>query len=126
MDVGLALGNYSGGQLSFDLLSLPPDSPLSYDRIWEQARLCLPKLWGDEYPYDQILDDAENYRGLSFLHTAQKLKLSIWRLGIAQEQGKYVEQSRHRLWLRLEETGKVGCSLTVRAVLTGCRISATC
>jgi hypothetical protein len=107
LDVGLALGNLSGGQLSFDLLSLPADSPLSYDRIWEAGRLCLPKLWGSAYPHEEILDDVENYRGLSFLHAAQKLKLSIWRLGIAKEHGKDIEESRKRLWIRIEETRKV-------------------
>ena len=107
LDVGLVLGNMSGGQLSLDLLSLPPDSPLAYDRIWESARLCLPKVWGAEYPHEEILDDVENYRGLSFLHQVQKLKLSVWRLGLVQGQGKRMDESRQRLWVRIEEMEQV-------------------
>lgn len=110
LDVGLALGNMRGGQLSLDLLSLPPDSPLAYDRIWEGARLCLPKLWGPEYPHEEILDDVENYRGLSFLHQVQKLKLSLWRLGLVQGQGKRIDESKRRLWQRIEEIKQV-CQL---------------
>lgn len=107
MDVGLALGNLNGGQLSLDLLSLPSESPLFYDRVWESARLCLPKLWGADYPHEEILDDVENYRGLSFLHAVQKLKLSIWKLGITGEQGQPMQAIRQRLWDRIEEIQKV-------------------
>lgn len=102
----------NGGQLSFDLLSLPPDSPLAYDRIWESARVCLPKLWGSEYPHEEILDDVENYRGLNFLHEVQKLKLSIWRLGLIQGQGTRMDHSKQSLWARSEEIREVRLSHT--------------
>ena len=97
----------NGGQLSLDLLSMPPDSPLAYDRIWESARVCLPKLWGAKYPAEEILDDVENYRGLSFLFAGQKLQVHVWRLGVAQGQGKLVEDSKKALWKKIEEVGEV-------------------
>ena len=109
----LALGNMDGGQLSLDLLSAPAESPIAYDHIFEQARRCLPKIWGSEYPVESLLDDVENYRGLSFLHACQKLKLSIWKLGIAAAQGKPVSDSKMRLWYRIEDTGEVCSSILV-------------
>lgn len=96
----------NGGELSLDLLNAPPASPVAYDQIFEQARRCLPKLWGGDYPAEELMDDVENYRGLSFLTVCQKLKLSVWRVGIAAAQGKPVEESKTRLWSKIEETGE--------------------
>lgn len=107
LDVHLALSNLNGGQLCLDLMSVPRDSPLSYDRIWEAARVCLPKLWGGEYPAEEILDDVENYRGLSFLQAGQKLKLSVWQLVVAAGKGDDVKESRQRLQKRIEQIGDV-------------------
>lgn len=107
-DVILALGNLNGGgHLSLDLLSAPAKSPIAYDQLFEQARRCLPKIWGSEYPIEELLDDVENYRGLSFLTVCQKLKLSIWKFGVAKAQEKPVEGSAEGLWRRIEETGDV-------------------
>lgn len=97
----------NGGHLSLDLLSAPTQSPIAYDQVFEQARRCLPKIWGSEYPVEELLDDVENYRGLSFLTVCQKLKLSIWKLGVAAAQGTVADESKERLWKRIEDTGEV-------------------
>jgi len=97
----------NGGHLSLDLLSAPTQSPIAYDQVFEQARRCLPKIWGAEYPVEELLDDVENYRGLSFLNICQKLKLSIWKLGVAAAQGGLVVDGKAQLWKRIEETGEV-------------------
>lgn len=97
----------NGGELSLDLLKAPAVSPVAYDQVFEQARRCLPKIWGPEYPIEELMDDVENYRGLSFLTVCQKLKLSVWKLGIAAARGHLVDESKMRLWNRIEETGEV-------------------
>lgn len=106
-DVILALGNMNGGHLSLDLMAAPAKSPIAYEQIFEQARRCLPKVWGSEYPVEELLDDVENYRGLSFLTMCQTLKLSIWKLGLAKARGMVVDESKEQLWRRIEETGEV-------------------
>ena len=103
----MALGGLNGGQLSLDLLSAPAESPVAYDQIFEQARRCLPKVWGSDYPVEELLDDMENYRGLLFLTACQKLKISAWRIGKAAGEGKSVEDSKAELWSRIQDTGEV-------------------
>ena len=107
IDVDLALGNVNGGQLSLDLLSVSQDSPLAYDRIWEASRVCLPKIWGLEYPSEQFYDDVENCRGLCFIQACQKLKLGVWRLGVAQGQGRLIKNGMQKLWKKIAEIGDV-------------------
>jgi hypothetical protein len=82
---------------------------LSYDRIWESSRSVLPKMWKAEYPPEEMRDDIENYRGLGLIHACQKLKLSVWRLGVARANGRDIKDSKARLWIRIEDVGEVFC-----------------
>lgn len=102
----------NGGRLSLDLLSAPADSPVANDHLFEGARKCLPKIWGSDYPAEQLLDDVENYRGLYFLNTCQKLKLSVWRLGIAAGQGCAITEGKTWLWSKIQEAGDVFYALS--------------
>lgn len=103
----LALGALGGGQLSLDLMEAPLDSPVHFDRLFEEARVCLPQFWDDEYPEGELLDDLENYRPLKFVHLCQKFKLRVWNLGKSIIQnGTNLEESQN-LWNDLEQLGEV-------------------
>lgn len=103
----LALGGVSGGQLSMDLMRAPLDSPVHFDRLFEEARVCVPQLWDVEYPVDELLDDIENYRPLKFVHLCQKLKLRIWSLGRALIQNAADLEESYSVWEEIEQIGEV-------------------
>lgn len=102
LDVMLALGGAGDGGLSFDLMRAPVNSPVHFDRLFEEARVCVPQLWGTEYPVEELLDDIENYRPLKFVHTCQKLKLRIWKYGRSTD-----TKTREELMHDIETTGQV-------------------
>lgn len=105
-DIGLAMRNFKAGQLSLDLFKAPASSEISQDRLFEEARVCLPKIYGSRYPVEEYMDDIENYRALHFNNRCQRLKLNVMSLGIAARNGpvdrimvKLLEDQIHRLGL---------------------------
>lgn len=102
LDIMLALGGVSDGELSFDLMRAHTASPVNFDRLFEEARVCVPQLWGSDYPVEELLDDIENYRPLKFVNTCQKLKLRIWKFGRSMDQ-----ETQENLMRDIETTGQV-------------------
>ena len=104
----MALGNRRGGNLILDLTSAPLISGLQRDQLFEDARVCVPKIWGSVYPEEELMDDFENYRGLSLLQISTNLKLSVWRLGIAVKKGSAAadQGSIDRLWAKIESVAQ--------------------
>jgi len=105
----LALGGMGGGHLTTDLMNAPAESPVCYSRLFEESRVCVPQLWGSEYPAEELLDDIENYRPLKFLHACQELKLSVWRLGLGgTPMGDQAPRPNSRnLWREIVQVGEV-------------------
>ncbi|EXJ79542.1 hypothetical protein A1O3_07821 [Capronia epimyces CBS 606.96] len=107
VDTSLALGNLRGGELTQDLLSLRADSHLHQDRLFQEARTCLPRIWGANYPPEQLLDDLENYRPLSLLQACEKLKIELWSLGITSTNAAVDQRDLDLLWQKIETAGQV-------------------
>lgn len=108
----LALGGLSRGHLASYLISASKDSPVNFDTVFEEARICVPQLWGSEYPVEELLDDVENYRPLKLLAECQPLKLLTLELGILAKKGQIDSQRMNCLWSRiqhLEEVSKTKC-----------------
>lgn len=103
----LALGSMNGGQLSLYLMSVPADSPVLFNTLFEEARVCVAQLWGSTYPVEELLDDIENYRPLKFLNEAQTLKLQVWKLGIASKRDRVDFEDMEQIWNRIEHLGEV-------------------
>lgn len=103
----LALGSMNGGQLSSYLMSVPADSPVFFNTLFEEARVCVAQLWGDAYPVEEILDDVENYRPLKFLNEGQILKLQVWELGILSRRGRANSGDMKETWNKIEHLGEV-------------------
>jgi hypothetical protein len=106
-DANFVLSNRREGYLYQSLLTAPPSSGINREQLFEESRTCLPRIWGSEYPEEQILDDFENYRGLSLLQIAMKLKVDVWRLGVAVRQGMADDDSMERLWAQIQNVEKV-------------------
>jgi hypothetical protein len=106
-DANFALSNRRGGYLFHSLLTAPLSSGINREQLFEESRTCLPRIWGSDYPEEEILDDFENYRGLSLLQIAMKLKVEVWRLGVAVRQGIAEIESMGRLWRKIENVEKV-------------------
>ncbi|KAL1304289.1 hypothetical protein AAFC00_000694 [Neodothiora populina] len=77
LDVNFALSKPGSGQLFASMILEPPNSEIAHDRIFQEARVCLPKIWGNLYPATEVIDDMENTRSLSLLHECQRLKLLL-------------------------------------------------
>lgn len=105
----LALGGLGDGRLSMDLINEPLESPVSFDRLFDEARVCVPQLWGSDYPIEELIDDIENYRPLKFLYACQKLKLRVWKTGKAVVSGAQEVVSTGVLWKDIEQLGQVPC-----------------
>jgi hypothetical protein len=106
-DANFALSNRRGGYLFHSLLTAPPSSGINREQLFEESRTCLPRIWGADYPEEEIIDDFENYRGLSLLQIAMKLKVEVWRLGVAVTQGIADGESMERVWRKIENVEKV-------------------
>lgn len=50
------------------------------DQLYSAAHLALPRLWGNQYPPDALLDDLENIKALGLIHECQKLRFWLWSL----------------------------------------------
>jgi len=59
------------------------------------------------YPVEQLMDDLENYRGLSLIQHCQKLRLNVLNLGIASRNGFLNENSVANLWRKIQSVGEV-------------------
>ncbi|KIW19111.1 hypothetical protein PV08_03403 [Exophiala spinifera] len=117
VDTNLALGNLGVGQLTQDLLKA--DSHLHQDRLFQAARTCLPRMWGPEYPAEQLLDDLENYRPLSFMQACAKLKVEVWTLGKALRSVAVDQSSLDQLWQKIKRDGEAFMDvLTVARIAT--------
>lgn len=107
----LALGSMKGGQLSSYLMSVPANSPVLFNTLFEEARVCVAQIWGDAYPVEEILDDVENYRPLKFLNECQILKLQVWELGILSRRDRAIFEDMKETWTRIEHLGEVSSTL---------------
>lgn len=86
----------------------PPGSEIAHERIFQQASVCLPKIWGEQYPASEVLDDMENSRGLSLLQACQRLKLLVRNnLVIASNAGTVSAADNKVLLQMIEEVGSV-------------------
>lgn len=112
-DANFALSNQRGGFLFHSLLTAPPSSGINREYLFEESRTCLPRIWGSDYPEEEILDDFENYRALSLLQIAVKLKVEVWRLGVAVRQGIADRESMGRVWRKIENVEKVSLSMSI-------------
>ena len=106
-DANFALSNRRGGYLFHSLLTAPPWSGINREQLFEDSRTCLPRMWGSDYPEEEILDDFENYRGLSLLQVAMTLKVEVWRLGVAVTQGMADRESMESVWRKIEKVERV-------------------
>ncbi|KAL2834709.1 hypothetical protein BJY01DRAFT_81048 [Aspergillus pseudoustus] len=50
------------------------------DQLYSAAHLALPRLWGNQYPPDALLDDLENIKALGLIHECQKLRFQLWSI----------------------------------------------
>ena len=114
----LSLGGLSDGRLSIDLMKAPEYSPVHFDRLFEEARVCLPQLWGVEYPVEELMDDIENYRPLKFVHACQKLKLRVLNFGKCTLGNMDHTDSAEDLWNTISSLGEVRTILSMLLVLT--------
>ncbi|KAM0351160.1 hypothetical protein ACHAPU_002944 [Fusarium lateritium] len=80
LDADSATGNINSGQFCLDFLSRDAHDYISHEHLFLSVRSALPKLWGDQYPVSQLLDDLENYRPLRLYHLCQGAKLELLRL----------------------------------------------
>jgi hypothetical protein len=110
LDTTLALSNLGGGQLMQDLLQA--DSHINQDRLFQEARTCLPRIWGSGYPAEQLLDDIENYRPLSLIQACFKLKTEVCSIGITSGRMAVDQSDLDRLWQKIETAGQVMSSRT--------------
>lgn len=106
----LALGSMGGGHLSLYLISAPPGSPVTFNTLFEEARVCVAQLWGSEYPVEELLDDVENYRPLKFINECQILKLQVWQLGIAATKNEIEPGAMEETWFKIQRLGEVSQS----------------
>lgn len=78
---------------------------ISHERLFLSVRSVLPKIWGDEYPVPEILDDLENYRPLRLYHLCQGAKLELLRLARLPTGPDNV--SLQTLWRHIQSFGDV-------------------
>lgn len=100
-----------GGRLASYLVSAPKESPVQFSNVFEEARVCLPQIWGSEYPVDELIDDVENYRPLRLLFECQILKLATWELGVLARRGDIDPLKMHDLWCAIQRHEEVRMDL---------------
>ncbi|KAI8653807.1 Zn(2)-C6 fungal-type domain-containing protein [Fusarium sp. Ph1] len=103
LDADSATGNVHGGQLCMDFSSREASDYISHERLFLSVRSILPKIWGDNYPVTEILDDLENYRPLRLYHLCQGAKLELLRL--ARSATGPDNASLRRLWRHIQSFG---------------------
>uniref|UniRef100_A0A0C4DII4 Uncharacterized protein n=1 Tax=Fusarium oxysporum (strain Fo5176) TaxID=660025 RepID=A0A0C4DII4_FUSOF len=71
--------------------------------LYTFVRSALPKMWGEQYPISELLDDLENYRPLRLYHLCQGSKLELLRLARSTTHGGYDDLKK--LWRHVESFG---------------------
>lgn len=94
----------SSGQFCLDFLSRDAHDYISHEHLFLSVRSALPKIWGEQYPVSELVDDLENYRPLRLYHLCQGAKLELLRLArsTTREEG-----SLKKLWGHVESFGDV-------------------
>ncbi|KAI1609279.1 hypothetical protein EDD37DRAFT_165553 [Exophiala viscosa] len=114
-DTNLIPRNAHAGQLSRDMQSAPAGSSISADRLFEDARVCLPKIYGSTYPVQEFMDDIENYRALSLLHRSSKIKLDVLRFGMTSAETSIDRRMLRLLGDQIQSVGQEFCDLIAMA-----------
>ncbi|KAF5002743.1 hypothetical protein FGRMN_140 [Fusarium graminum] len=102
LDADSATGNMNSGQFCLDFLSRDAHDYISHEHLFLSVRSALPKIWGEQYPVSELLDDLENYRPLRLYHLCQGAKLELLRLARSTTQDT---SSLKRLCIQVERFG---------------------
>ncbi|GKU06128.1 transcription factor [Fusarium langsethiae] len=105
LDADSATGNINSGQLCLDFLSRDAHDYISHEHLFLSVRSALPKIWGEQYPVSELLDDLENYRPLRLYHLCQGAKLELLRLARSTTRDGPEEGSLKKLWRHVENFG---------------------
>ncbi|EXK28593.1 hypothetical protein FOMG_15062 [Fusarium oxysporum f. sp. melonis 26406] len=103
LDADSATGNMNSGQFCLDFLSRDAHDYISHEHLFLSVRSALPKMWGEQYPISELLDDLENYRPLRLYHLCQGSKLELLRLARSTTHGGYDDLKK--LWRHVESFG---------------------
>ncbi|TXB97686.1 hypothetical protein FocTR4_00011777 [Fusarium oxysporum f. sp. cubense] len=103
LDADSATGNMNSGQFCLDFLSRDAHDYISHEHLFLSVRSALPKMWGEQYPISELLDDLENYRPLRLYHLCQGSKLELLRLARSKTHGGYDDLKK--LWRHVESFG---------------------
>jgi len=107
LDADSATGNMSSGQFCLDFLSRDAHDYISHEHLFLSVRSALPKIWGEQYPVSELVDDLENYRPLRLYHLCQGAKLELLRLARSTTRDGSEEASLKKLWGNVESFGDV-------------------
>ncbi|KIL93908.1 hypothetical protein FAVG1_02470 [Fusarium avenaceum] len=105
LDADSATGNMNSGQFCLDFLSRDAHDYISHEHLFLSVRSALPKIWGEQYPVSELLDDLENYRPLRLYHLCQGAKLELLRLARSTNHDEYDSSSLKKLWVHVERFG---------------------
>ncbi|OBS25171.1 hypothetical protein FPOA_05706 [Fusarium poae] len=105
LDADSATGNPNSGQFCLDFLSRDAHDYISHEHLFLSVRSALPKIWGEQYPVYELLDDLENYRPLRLYHLCQGAKLELLRLARSTTHDVSEEDSLKKLWRHVEHFG---------------------
>ncbi|RGP74687.1 transcriptional regulatory [Fusarium sporotrichioides] len=105
LDADSATGNINSGQFCLDFLSRDAHDYISHEHLFQSVRSALPKIWGEQYPVSELLDDLENYRPLRLYHLCQGAKLELLRLARSTTHDGSEENSLKKLWRHVENFG---------------------
>ncbi|KAG8357186.1 hypothetical protein FVEN_g4987 [Fusarium venenatum] len=105
LDADSATGNANSGQFCLDFLSRDAHEYISHEHLFLSVRSALPKMWGEQYPVSELLDDLENYRPLRLYHLCQGAKLELLRLARSTTHDGSEEGSLKKLWRHVENFG---------------------
>ncbi|KAM0244216.1 hypothetical protein ACHAP5_006429 [Fusarium lateritium] len=107
LDADSATGNMNSGQFCLDFLSRDAHDYISHEHLFLSVRSALPKIWGEQYPVSELLDDLENYRPLRLYHLCQGAKLELLRLARSTDHDDVDASSLKKLWVHVERLGDV-------------------
>ncbi|KAF4338410.1 transcriptional regulatory [Fusarium beomiforme] len=103
LDADSATGDMNSGQFCLDFLSRDAHDYISHEHLFLSVRSALPKLWGEQYPISELLDDLENYRPLRLHHLCQGSKLELLRLARSTTYNRNGDLKK--LWRHVESIG---------------------
>ncbi|KAJ5497599.1 hypothetical protein N7463_009586 [Penicillium fimorum] len=70
-----------------DYVAQSRNPALQPDHLHRCARLWGRCFWGEQYPYEEVMDDIENYRALELLHTGFCLRHRTWKVLVESTAG---------------------------------------